>query len=420
MSKWRPGEKSNEISCSLDLIEIDSQNQYQNDGQMRHFFRSAVVIFLAASWAFLSACSLDKHEAPTDVTSLLFAGTLSGRESLGKEIFFDTALSEPAGQSCGTCHNPAAAFTTPTSGMDHGITAGILPGRTGFRNTPTAAYAAFSPIPFFDSDAGTWAGGQFLDHRADTLEDQAGAPFLNSVEMANTNRQMVVSKLARSPYAARFRAQYGSTIFSDTDRAYKAMTEAIAAFERSPAMNPFSSKFDAYLKGRAQLTQQELLGLSLFRDPAKGNCNACHPSTGESPLFTDFTNDNIGVPANIDNPYYSMPASINPDGTAFIDRGLGGTARVNDSAFDGRFKVPTLRNVSRTAPYMHNGVFADLRDVVRFYNTSCVADNPEGWNPPEVADTQNCSELGNLGLADEEIDAIVAFLRTLDDGFIQR
>ena len=163
-----------------------------------------------------------------------------------------------------------------------------------------------------------------------------------------------------------------------------------------------------------QRPEQELLGLAVFN--GKGNCAACHPSQGKSPLFTDFTNDNLGVPKNASNPFYTQSATINPDGVNFIDKGLGTT--LGDSAFDGRFKVPSLRNVAVTAPYMHNGVFTSLRQVVQFYNSACAAGNPDGWAAAEVAENRNCKELGDLGLADNEIDALVAFLETLTDGYV--
>lgn len=367
----------------------------------------------------LEGCSLRESRDPFD-PAFAAASALNPRQSLGKEIFFDTSLSEPAGQACGSCHDPSVAFTTPKNRMSSGITPGVISSRSGMRNAPTASYAAFSPIPFFDGEAGTWVGGQFLDQRADDLEEQAGGPPLNGVEMANPSKAAVVAKLRAAPYASRFRTIFGADIFDDTERAYRSMTQLIADYQRSSEVSPFSSKYDAYLSNRALLTAQELKGLSLFRDPAKGNCEACHPSRGDAPLFTDFTNDNIGVMKNPTNPFYAMPVGINPDGALFIDRGLGGSPKINDSQFDGRFKVPTLRNVARTFPYMHNGVFQDLRDVVRFYNTVCAPGNPDGWDPPEVAETQNCSELGDLHLADDEIDAIVAFLRTLNDGYIQR
>ncbi|MCB1166833.1 MAG: hypothetical protein KDK33_11805, partial [Leptospiraceae bacterium] len=266
----------------------------------------------------LSYCSLNDSR-PVDAILPLVASSLTAEQQLGKELFFDTNLSQPSGQACGSCHNPTVAFTTPTAEMNNGITPGVFTSRTGPRNAPTASYAAYSPTPFFDDEAGTWVGGQFLDHRASSLEDQAKQPFLNAVEMANADRSSVVADVAAASYADDFRALYGSGIFSDTDRAYEKIAQALAAYERSSEVNPFSSKFDAYLAGRANLSAQELRGLALFRNPSKGNCEACHPSTGDSPVFTDFTNDNLGVPKNSSNPFYTVSATFNPDGAAFID-----------------------------------------------------------------------------------------------------
>jgi hypothetical protein len=193
-------------------------------------------------------------------------------------------------------------------------------------------------------------------------------------------------------------------------------------------VNPFTSKYDAYLAGEAELTQQEAWGLELFNAEDKGNCAACHPSepgpNDEPPLFTDFTYDNLGVPKNPMNPFYSMPPKWNPDGEDWIDKGLGGflmSVGYKSEEYKselGKVKVPTLRNVDmRPYPdfvkaYAHNGFFKSLKDIVHFYNTRDVED----WPPPEVPENVNTDELGDLGLTDEEEDAIVAFLMTLTDG----
>lgn len=183
------------------------------------------------------------------------------------------------------------------------------------------------------------------------------------------------------------------------------------------------------------MTEQEQWGLALFNDPDKGNCAACHPSepeAGEPPLFTDFTFDNVGVPRNPDNPFYDMDevyfddgTPINPLGSAWIDKGLGGFLETRPEWADmaaenmGKHKVPTLRNVDKRPgnntpkAYMHNGVFKSLEEVVHFYNTRDVED----WPAPEVPENVNTDELGNLGLTEEEEAAIVAFLRTLSDGY---
>jgi cytochrome c peroxidase len=227
------------------------------------------------------------------------------------------------------------------------------------------------------------------------------------------DKAAVVAAVRAAPYADRFRELFGAEALDDVERAYGRIAKAIAAFESTREVLRFDSKYDLYLAGRAELTPLEARGLELFDDRAK--CADCHPSQrgadGSAPLFTDFTYDNIGTPRNPANPFYGLPPELNPDGAAFIDRGLGPI--VEDPAQDGKFKVPTLRNVALTAPYMHNGVFATLREVLDFYNTR----DTEEWPPPEVAENVNTEELGDLGLAEEDIDALLAFLETLSDGW---
>jgi cytochrome c peroxidase len=360
------------------------------------------ITVIAATLGFFAACA-QSEQALID----------EKKADLGRQIFFDTTLSQPTGQSCASCHSPSASFAAPAATMTAGISHGADATKFAKRNSPSIAYAAFSPPLKFDAAAGTWVGGQFLDHRSATLAEQAQQPFLSAAEMGNANSNAVLSKVQSRPYAAQFKEVFGAGVFGDSTTAYRNLGEAIAEFERGESFNRFSSKFDAYRRGKASLTATESEGLALFNGKAK--CSACHPSEGKSPLFTDFTNDNIGVPKNTANPFYTQSAAINPDGVNFIDRGLGAT--LGDSAFDGRFKVPSLRNVAATAPYMHNGVFTSLRQVVQFYNSACAAGNPDGWADPEVADTRNCKELGDLGLTDNEIDAVVAFLATLTDGY---
>lgn len=346
----------------------------------------------------------------------VFASELTSLEALGKGIFFDPTLSEPAGQSCASCHDPQAGFADPD--RDQPTSEGVRPGLFGARNTPTTAYAAFSPTFGFDADEQLYAGGQFWDGRAATLEEQAGQPLLNPVEMANRDQAMVVEKVRRSPHAEGLRAHFGSDVLEDTGRAYESITIALAAFERSTEMNPFSSRYDAFLAGTAELSPLEREGLELFEREDKGNCAACHPSRpaddGTPPLFTDFTYDNLGTPANPDNPFYRMAATHNPDGAGYLDPGLGANPQVETTSERGKFKVPTLRNIEHTAPYMHNGVFATLDEVVAFYNSR---DTDDRWDAPEIADNVNKDELGDLGLTEREIAAIVAFMRTLSDGY---
>lgn len=348
---------------------------------------------------------------------------------LGRLLFFDATLSEPAGQSCASCHAPARAFTDPDTARP--TSKGVDPRRFGSRNAPSAMYMAFSPAFHFDPKEEHYVGGQFWDGRAATLEEQAKGPFLNPLEMANPDKRAVVEKVRRAAYAGLFDKVYGKDALKDVDPAFERIVAALAVYERGPEFRPFSSKYDAWLAGKAKLTKQELRGLKLYEDEKKGNCAACHPSQrgpkGEPPLFTDFTYDNLGVPRNPANPFYGQDKAHNPDGARFVDRGLGGA--VKKPAEDGKFKVPTLRNIARTAPYMHNGYFTTLRGAVAFYNDRdvrkrCPQDLPEDealkrrcWPAPEVAANVNTEELGRLGLTEREIDDIVAFLRTLDDGY---
>jgi cytochrome c peroxidase len=350
---------------------------------------------------------------------------------LGKRLFEDAELSEPAGQACASCHDAARAFSDPD--QDKPTSEGIHPGLFGKRNTPTAAYAQFSPPFHFEEKDGTYVGGQFLDGRSSMMEDQAKQPFLNPIEMANLNKQSVVDKVRNASYAALFKQVFGPTSLDDPAQAYERIVQAIAAFERTKTFAPFSSKFDYFLKGQAQLSEQELRGMALYTGANKGNCAACHPITpladGTPPLFTDFTYDNLGVPRNPDNRFYTQGVGFNPDGMNFVDLGLGGAQGI--AAQNGKFKVPTLRNIAVTAPYMHNGYFTDLRAVVQFYNDRDVrprcadpvwtrvadAQGQTCWPGPEVEENVNHAELGHLGLTDQEVDEIVAFLQTLTDGW---
>ena len=355
---------------------------------------------------------------------------LSAREQLGQMIFFDTRLSEPAGQACATCHAPGRAFSDPD---EHAPTSkGVLPGRMGSRNTPSVMYARYSPAFHFDPKEQHYVGGQFWDGRAATLEEQAKAPFLNPLEMANPDRHTVVKKIRMASYAPLFETVFGKGALEHTDQAYARIADALAAFHRSRTFNPFSSKYDLYLAGKTKLSAQELRGLRLFEDEKKGNCAACHPSRpgpqGEPPLFTDFTYDNLGVPRNPANPYYRLDQAHNPEGDLFVDRGLGG--ELKKRAEDGKFKVPTLRNIALTGPYMHNGYFRTLEGVMAFYNSRdnrplCaqpLVDADEAmkrkcWPAPEVIGNVNRDELGRLGLTRREEEDIVAFMKTLTDGY---
>jgi cytochrome c peroxidase len=365
--------------------------------------------------------------------------SLSPLEQLGKRLFFDTNLSTPPGQSCAACHGPEVGFTGPSAGINAagGVYPGAVANRFGNRKPPSAAYAGDSSILHYDADDGVWEGGMFWDGRAtgwtlgDPLAEQARGPFLNPLEQNNPGAKQVVTRVSKSNYAGLFVQVWGPGSLDptgDVDGSYSRIARSIAAYERSAEVNPFSSKYDYYLKGEAKLTKQEQDGLELFE--GKANCAACHVSRSdrgdEPPLFTDFTYDNLGIPKNPKNPFYSAPARVNPSGSNWIDGGLGGflasqAAYADQAAANlGRQKVPTLRNVDlRPSPgfvkaFGHNGYFKSLDEIVHFYNTRDV----QPWPAPEVAATVNHSELGNLGLSLDEEAAVVAFLKTLSDGYV--
>jgi cytochrome c peroxidase len=393
--------------------------------------------------------------------------TLMPKEQLGKSIFFDQNLSFNKNQSCSACHGPEAGWTGPQSDTNVGgaVYEGSISGRFGNRKPPSAAYATLSPVLHTDED-GLFVGGNFWDGRAtgeklgNPSADQAQGPFLNPAEQALPDSACVVYRVCTGSYPVSFEDVWGAgacaitwpddidtvchteggTVSLSTedratsDTAYNNIALSIAAFEASPEVNAFTSKFDI-----GKLKGQEQRGLKLFN--GKAGCNGCHISDGNAPLFTDFTYDNLGIPKNPENPVYGYDPS-------FIDYGLGGFLTITPlppytpdySAFAdenrGRQKVPTLRNLDLrpydgfVKAYGHNGYFKSLKGIVHFYNTRDVLSQcPNGyteaqalaadcWPPPEVAGTVNREELGNLGLTSAEEDDIVAFLKTLSDGYV--
>ncbi|HPM23643.1 MAG TPA: cytochrome c peroxidase [Phycisphaerae bacterium] len=368
------------------------------------------------------------------------AQELTPLEQLGKFLLFDNQLSTPHGQSCAACHAPEVGYTGPHSTINaHGaVYPGAVHTRFGNRKPPTVAYGGDSPVMYYDQDEGLWVGGMFWDGRAtgwtlgDPLAEQAMGPFLNPLEQNNPNAKLVCTKVAQSSYAGLFEEVWGPGSLDpvkDVAGTYERIARSVAAYERSAELNPFTSKFDYYLQGEAELTEQEAWGLALFN--GKGMCALCHLSepgpNGEPPLFTDFTYDNLGVPRNGENPFYTMPRRWNPDGWLWVDMGLGGfleAAGYPPEVFEpelGKHKVPTLRNVDlRPYPdfvkaFGHNGYFKSLEEIVHFYNTRDV----EPWPEPEVPMNVNSDELGNLGLTQDEEAAIVAFMRTLSDGYVE-
>jgi cytochrome c peroxidase len=384
---------------------------------MRKPYLISILSLFISSLLFLNACKKEST-VPASATTPSFgnldnnlseiAGT---KVTLGRTLFFDANLSNPAGQSCASCHSPSTSFSDPFHNM---ISPGAVKGLAGNRNAPMASYTMFYPRFHYSIADTTYEGGLFWDGRANSLEDQARKPFVNPLEMNNPNANAVVSKVQKASYYPLFTKIYGKT--TDVDAILSNIVNAIAAFERSPELNPFTSKFDYYLKGQAKLTEQELKGLVLFNDASRAKCGNCHlttpdPASGQI-LFTDFTYNSDGVPRNPLNPFYQIPKNFNPLGRNYKDLGLGSI--LNDRTLDGNFRVPSIRNVAITAPYFHNGVFTTLEQVVHFYN---VRDVPGSGFIPEVADNIDTDETGNLHLTAKEEASIVAFMKTLTDDY---
>ncbi|WP_444898892.1 cytochrome-c peroxidase [Microbulbifer sp. VAAC004] len=362
--------------------------------------------------------------------------SLPDRVKLGFLLYNDLNISARRNTGCVTCHAHSAGFADPRSAADPvnmPVSPGSEPGKFGTRNAQTAAYATFSPPFHWDEQNQTYVGGQFWDGRANSLKDQAIGPPLNPLEMAMPNKEAVLARLAENPvYLEAFRRLYGVDLkWPQVEMVYPKFGAAIGSFEPTDEFAEFNSKYDYYVAGKIDLTPQEQLGLQLFNGKAK--CSNCHsskpPANYPHALFTDFTYDNLGLPVN------PRIAGLHGVDSLPLDLGLGGrpeiAAKHPDGSQNGKFKVPTLRNIEITPPYGHNGVFATLEQIVHFYNTrDTLGEVPDatdpnfgitGWPKPEVPKNVNRAELGNLGLTDEEEAAVVVFLKTLtDDAFDEK
>jgi cytochrome c peroxidase len=417
-------------------------------------------------------------------------------ELLGKLMLYDKHLSVNRNEACAFCHMPETGFTGPVSELNR--TTGSYPGsvRTRFsdRKPQSHAYAPLAPVLHYNPGQGDLVGGNFWDMRAtgrrlgNPAAEQAQGPPTNPVEMGLPDIACAVYRASQRPYRTLFETVWGQQAFAvawpnDVEQVcarpgpppandsmpvhldplnrgraaatFDQMAQSIAGYEASAEVTTFTSKFDAVLAGKAQLSPQEQAGYDLFR--GKAQCNACHRDggPGEDPLFTDFTASNIGTPANPRLPYYveQRPDALgyvaNPAGSSFVDGGVGnfltkGHLLSQPSAVDSRwlrlapdnqarFRVPTLRNVDRrpsptfVKAYGHNGYFTSLKSIVHFYNTRdvlarCRPDDPgEGttcWPAPESTANMNTKRMGQLGLSDAEEDALVSFMQTLTDGFM--
>jgi cytochrome c peroxidase len=393
---------------------------------------------------------------------------LSAMAQLGRLVFFDQSLSSSGRLSCAGCHQPDHAYGPP--GAAPAMAGGPALARQGVRAVPSLMYLErqpnFSIGPDNDENEGVDLlqlaalgqetpharktaqdaapaapslvpqGGLFWDGRADTLQDQAVFPLLNPLEMDGGSIEAVAAKLRAAPYAPRFVQLFGSAVL-DTPRLL--VSEALFAVARyqieAPSFHPYTSKFDFWLEGKARLSPAELRGYILFNNPAKGNCGGCHldrPSPdGLPPMFTDYQYEALGVPRNP-----ALAANRDP---AYYDLGICGPYRSDmrsEVKYCGMFLTPTLRNTATRQVFFHNGVYRSLKQVLDFYDfrdTEPEKIYPRGAGgsvatfddvPPQdranidVTDPPFDRKPGdNPPLSAIEEDDIIAFLKTLTDGY---
>ncbi len=401
-------------------------------------------------WAFpiLLAClaTLGLHNAARssdEVSRTDVYQRAQALEALGRKLFFDASLSASGKMSCASCHSPYHALGPPN---DLAVQLGGKDMKQpGLRAVPSLKYLQAAPQfteHFFESeDDGDESidngptGGLTWDGRVDYGLDQAKLPLLSPFEMANAHAADVVAKIHKAGYDDALRHIYGDAVLRNTEATFNAVLKAFEVFEQSyKDFYPYNSKYDAYLAGKAQLTAQEKRGLDLFEDPDKGNCAQCHISkpakNGTPPQFTDYGLIALGVPRN---PH--IPANTDP---AYYDLGLCGPLRTDflgKAGYCGLFMTPTLRNVATRSTFFHNGVFHTLREVMEFYVQRDT--NPDKWYtrdkdgrvrafddlPVEYHDNVNVDPPfgGKPGdepaLSAEEIDDVIAFMKTLTDGY---
>jgi cytochrome c peroxidase len=387
-----------------------------------------LAVAAAPAGAPFYANSFERMPAPAALTAL------------GRALFFDPKLSASGRISCVTCHDPKRSFGPPN---DLPVQRGGADGRRyGVRAVPSLMYGQNVP-PFTEHyvddegddsvDQGP-AGGRTWDGRVGSVHDQARLPLFSPFEMANVDVDAVIAKVQRAGYAASMRATFGENIFDDKQLTFKGVLLALETYLQSPGeFYPYSSKYDAWLRHETSLSRKELRGLAAFNDPAKGNCARCHPSAiknGAFPEFSDFGYAGIGAPRN-----FQIPANADRE---YFDLGLCGPLRSDlaaKSEYCGLFRTPSLRNAARRRVFFHNGVIHTLEEVVRFYAERDT--KPQKWySHARHGGTAKFDDLparylsnmdmqapfggtpeGAPALRDEDISDIVAFLRTLSDGY---
>jgi cytochrome c peroxidase len=389
---------------------------------------------------------------------------LSAMALLGRKLFYDASLSGSGQLSCASCHNPAHAYapanilSVQLGGTDmHQMGVRAVPSLTYLYRQPNFSIGPDNPVNEDTNllEAAELAethslapkqsigksrlvpqGGLFWDGRVDTLQQQAGGPLFNPLEMAAGSKAEVFAKLQQASYAKDFVQLVGPAVFHDPELAVQEALFAIARYQIEDAsFHPFSSKFDAWLQGKARFTQAELRGYLAFNDPNKGNCAVCHldkpTRDGLPPLFTDTQYEALGVPRNP-----AIPANQNPH---YVDLGLCGPDRTDletQMQYCGMFLTPTLRNVATRHAFFHNGYYHTLGQVLDFYRFRDIA--PQKIYPvvhgkvqrfndlPLVyqknVDTQDAPFGGKSGdtprLSKKDKQNIIAFLHTLTDGYM--
>ncbi len=367
------------------------------------------------SLALLAACVLAAGSG-------LAAGESEALQQFGRTLFFDTRFSANRSLSCASCHDPDTGFSDQRESVALGaVSIGDDGASFGDRNAPSTAYVSLQP-EFHKNAAGDYVGGHFYDGRAESLAEQAKEPFTNPAEMGLADAAEVIRRLRENAsYIDTMTALFGTEVFATADTALDAMARSLAAFERSDEFAPFDSKYDRFLRGEYTLSETEEVGRVLFFSQLF-NCHQCHLiDTRESfnrESFTSFKYHNIGVPVNVE------VRTLNGAVSDYKDKGLRANPLVADDAQAGKFKVPTLRNVAVTPPYMHNGVFRDLETVILFYNKYTLSNpesqiNPETgqpWGTPEISATID-HEILRQGqpISPLHLSAIIAFLEILTD-----
>jgi len=349
--------------------------------------------------------------------------------SVGELVFNDVNLSAGLNLACASCHTRSTGLADPAGTLLP--LGGPLRTLQGHRSSMSLGYLNGNTAMRFEP-SGLPIGGFFWDGRAASRAEQAVGPLFNPREMANTTVDGLAAKVRQAPYYTDLVRLFSPTRSLRNQQVIELLQRALAAYQAGESdFALFNSKYDQVLDGTATLTTAEARGLAVFNSPQRGNCASCHPSAvgpdGARPLFTDFRYHALGLPRNV-------AIQANADAN-FRDMGLCGPDR-NDLVLRvdlcGAFRVPTLRNVARSAPYFHNAFSPTLNDAVAFYATRDV--DPARWYPLLNGQPDKFNDLplgfrgnvvstapfgvlpgGRPRLTAQDVSDLVAFLGTLSD-----